>query len=240
MDAHEVNRVRAKLALYVADVFASVPRKDQRAKGDCYLQGLMLLLTARQEASGLVRIRQKDLAKRLDISQAAVSRAIGQLKDKGILDGRHRQGTVLIRPLLAAYESLAHMINHLQDPTTFVWPLNHPTGEIRPPRTSGGRLHFAGRCPARPGGPTVVRSAAYGALTQHAEVRVGDTVFATGAVGAAGTLAGPHCASAGRQEGHREHPFSGQGRAAAGRTGLRRGRGAGSPADRRATGPPRQ
>lgn len=42
MDAHEVNRVRAKLALYVTDVFASVPRKDQRAKGDCYLRGLML------------------------------------------------------------------------------------------------------------------------------------------------------------------------------------------------------
>lgn len=42
MDAHEVNRVRAKLTLYVADVFASAPRKDQRAKGDCYLWGLML------------------------------------------------------------------------------------------------------------------------------------------------------------------------------------------------------
>ncbi|MEV8563806.1 IS701 family transposase, partial [Streptomyces sp. NPDC051917] len=42
MDAHEVNRVRATLALFVADVFASVPRKDQRAKGDCYLRGLML------------------------------------------------------------------------------------------------------------------------------------------------------------------------------------------------------
>ncbi|WP_405803592.1 IS701 family transposase [Streptomyces sp. NBC_00210] len=42
MDAHQVNRVRAKLALFVADVFASVPRKDQRAKGDCYLRGLML------------------------------------------------------------------------------------------------------------------------------------------------------------------------------------------------------
>ncbi|WP_251983354.1 transposase, partial [Streptomyces rapamycinicus] len=42
MDTHEVNRVRAKLALYVADVFASVPRKDQRAKGDCCLRGLML------------------------------------------------------------------------------------------------------------------------------------------------------------------------------------------------------
>ncbi|WP_210590906.1 IS701 family transposase [Streptomyces sp. GESEQ-35] len=42
MDAHEVNRVRAVLALFVADVFASVPRKDQRAKGDCCLRGLML------------------------------------------------------------------------------------------------------------------------------------------------------------------------------------------------------
>ncbi|MFF1725803.1 IS701 family transposase [Streptomyces sviceus] len=42
MDAHEVNRARAMLALFVADVFASVPRKDQRAKGDCYLRGLML------------------------------------------------------------------------------------------------------------------------------------------------------------------------------------------------------
>ncbi|MEU3991614.1 IS701 family transposase [Streptomyces platensis] len=42
MDALEVNRFRAKLALFVEDVFASVPRKDQRAKGDCYLRGLML------------------------------------------------------------------------------------------------------------------------------------------------------------------------------------------------------
>jgi SRSO17 transposase len=42
VDAHEVNRVRAKLALFVADVFSSVPRKDQRAKGDGYLRGLMM------------------------------------------------------------------------------------------------------------------------------------------------------------------------------------------------------
>ncbi|MEU8727751.1 IS701 family transposase, partial [Streptomyces antimycoticus] len=42
MDAHEVNRVRASLVLFVADVFASIPRKDQRAKGDCYVRGLML------------------------------------------------------------------------------------------------------------------------------------------------------------------------------------------------------
>ncbi|MFD9636775.1 transposase, partial [Streptomyces violascens] len=42
MDALEVLRVQAKLEYFVADVFASVPRKDQRAKGDCYLRGLML------------------------------------------------------------------------------------------------------------------------------------------------------------------------------------------------------
>lgn len=36
-----MNRVRAKSALYVADVFASVPREDQWAKGDRYLRGLM-------------------------------------------------------------------------------------------------------------------------------------------------------------------------------------------------------
>jgi hypothetical protein len=29
------------LVLFVADVFASVPRKDQRAKGECYLRGLI-------------------------------------------------------------------------------------------------------------------------------------------------------------------------------------------------------
>ncbi|ARX84726.1 IS4 family transposase [Streptomyces alboflavus] len=35
-------RVRAELELFVADVFASVPRKDQRGWGACYLRGLML------------------------------------------------------------------------------------------------------------------------------------------------------------------------------------------------------
>jgi SRSO17 transposase len=42
VDAHEVNRARAKSTLFRADVFASVPREDQRAKGDCYLRGLMV------------------------------------------------------------------------------------------------------------------------------------------------------------------------------------------------------
>ncbi len=38
----QVDGLRAELAGFVADVFASVPRRDQRAKGDCYLRGLML------------------------------------------------------------------------------------------------------------------------------------------------------------------------------------------------------
>ncbi|MFI1106335.1 IS701 family transposase [Streptomyces melanogenes] len=42
MDAFEVNRLRAELGLFVADVFASVQRKDQQAWGECYLRGLML------------------------------------------------------------------------------------------------------------------------------------------------------------------------------------------------------
>lgn len=42
MDMRQVEDLRAELAEFVADVFASVPRRDQRAKGDCYLRGLML------------------------------------------------------------------------------------------------------------------------------------------------------------------------------------------------------
>ncbi len=38
----QVNGLRAELAEFVADVFATVPRRDQRSKGDCYLRGLML------------------------------------------------------------------------------------------------------------------------------------------------------------------------------------------------------
>ncbi|CAL9669681.1 hypothetical protein SUDANB176_07403 [Streptomyces sp. enrichment culture] len=37
-----MNGVRAMSGLYVADVFASVPRKEQRAKGDRHLRGLVL------------------------------------------------------------------------------------------------------------------------------------------------------------------------------------------------------
>ncbi|MGW0423842.1 transposase [Streptomyces sp. NPDC003015] len=37
-----MDRLRAALGLFAEDVFASVPRKDQCAKGECYLRGLIL------------------------------------------------------------------------------------------------------------------------------------------------------------------------------------------------------
>lgn len=97
------------------------------------------VLSARQAPGGVARIRQQDIAERLGLTQPAVSRAIGELRDKGIISERQRKGTVLIHPLLAGYESLTHMINHLKDPGTFVWPLNFPTGDIRPPRARDAR-----------------------------------------------------------------------------------------------------
>lgn len=42
MRADEIERVRAELGEFVGEVFASLTRKDQRAKGGLYLQGLML------------------------------------------------------------------------------------------------------------------------------------------------------------------------------------------------------
>lgn len=42
MDMQQVEGMRAKLAEFVADLFASVPRRDQRVQGDCCLRGLML------------------------------------------------------------------------------------------------------------------------------------------------------------------------------------------------------
>ncbi|MGW2181231.1 helix-turn-helix domain-containing protein [Streptomyces sp. NPDC001732] len=84
------------------------------------------VLQARQEPGGLVRIAQKDLAKRLGITVPSVSRAIGELKDRGLVHPRTVHGRVQIHPLFAAYESAAHMVNHLQDPDTHLWPLNFP------------------------------------------------------------------------------------------------------------------
>ena len=42
MLAAEVDEVRGRLDAFVGEVFASLTRKDQRAKGGLYLQGLML------------------------------------------------------------------------------------------------------------------------------------------------------------------------------------------------------
>ncbi|MDQ0843159.1 IS701 family transposase [Streptomyces sp. V1I6] len=42
MELGEIEQLRGELGEFVAEVFASVRRRDQRAKGDCYLRGLML------------------------------------------------------------------------------------------------------------------------------------------------------------------------------------------------------
>jgi SRSO17 transposase len=42
VDLGEIEQLRVELAEFVAEVFASVPRRDTRAWGDCYLRGLML------------------------------------------------------------------------------------------------------------------------------------------------------------------------------------------------------
>ncbi|MFJ1616156.1 IS701 family transposase [Streptomyces sp. NPDC088251] len=42
MDLGEIEQLRDEVAGFVAEVFASVSRRDRRAKGDCYLRGLML------------------------------------------------------------------------------------------------------------------------------------------------------------------------------------------------------
>jgi hypothetical protein len=38
----ELAAIRGRLEGFAADVFQSLPRKDQRARGQCYLRGLML------------------------------------------------------------------------------------------------------------------------------------------------------------------------------------------------------
>jgi len=35
---------------------------------------------------------------------------------------------------------LTHIVNHLQAADTFGWPLNFPTGDIRPPRARDARV----------------------------------------------------------------------------------------------------
>ncbi|WP_373432654.1 helix-turn-helix domain-containing protein [Streptomyces sp. CBG9] len=49
------------------------------------------MLTSRQEPGGLVKIRQQELAERLGLTQSVVSRAISQLRDKGIISERQRR-----------------------------------------------------------------------------------------------------------------------------------------------------
>ncbi|GHA47776.1 hypothetical protein GCM10010329_82750 [Streptomyces spiroverticillatus] len=92
------------------------------------------VLQGRQEPRGHVRITQNELATRLNTTQSAISRAMSELRDTGLIHARTRHGQILIHPLYAGYESLAHMVNHIQDPDTHLWPLAFPASDIRPPR----------------------------------------------------------------------------------------------------------
>ena len=58
MRMRQVEDLRDELAEFVADVFVSVPRRDQRAKGDCYLRGLML--DGRRKSIGAMAGRMPD------------------------------------------------------------------------------------------------------------------------------------------------------------------------------------
>jgi DDE superfamily endonuclease len=42
LTASELARIRGRLEAFADDIFASLPRADQRARGQCYLHGLML------------------------------------------------------------------------------------------------------------------------------------------------------------------------------------------------------
>jgi len=42
LTAAELTRIRGRLEAFAEDVFASLPRADQRARGECYLRGLLL------------------------------------------------------------------------------------------------------------------------------------------------------------------------------------------------------
>lgn len=99
------------------------------------------IMSARQEPGGLVRVKQEEVALRLNISQGSVSKAIGKLKDAGLLAPRSKQGQYQIHPLFAGYSSREHMLQVLADPDTVVWELTFPADDIRPsrdPRTGTG------------------------------------------------------------------------------------------------------
>lgn len=107
------------------------------------------IMSARQEPGGLVRVKQEEVAVRLNISQGSVSKAIGRLKDAGLLAPRSKQGQYQIHPLFAGYSSREHMLTVLADPDTEVWELAFPADDIRPARDPRAGTAFD---PDDPGG----------------------------------------------------------------------------------------
>ncbi|MFB6630019.1 helix-turn-helix domain-containing protein [Streptomyces sp. NPDC056362] len=90
------------------------------------------ILQSRQQFAGTVQLRQKDIAERLELTESTVSRALDELKERGLVHPQGaKRGIILINPLFAAYESDAHMRNHLADPDTYIWPVTFPERTIR-------------------------------------------------------------------------------------------------------------
>lgn len=90
------------------------------------------ILQSRQEYTGTVRLRQKDIAERLGVTESTVSRALDELKERGLVHPQGvKRGVILINPTFAAYESIAHMVNYLENPETYVWPVTFPTKTLR-------------------------------------------------------------------------------------------------------------
>lgn len=77
MDGHQVEDVHAELSAFAANVFSSVLRRDQRAKGDCYLRGLMLdgrrktIQAMARQARGRQRTEPAAVREPVDLGPAA-------------------------------------------------------------------------------------------------------------------------------------------------------------------------
>lgn len=101
------------------------------------------ILQSRQEYGGHARLRQRDIASRLGLTESTVSRALDELKERGLVHPQgSKKGVIVIHPLFAKYESAAHLANTLADPDTYVWPVRFPDRTLRrrasDPRTGSG------------------------------------------------------------------------------------------------------
>lgn len=90
------------------------------------------ILQSRQEYGGHTKLRQRDIAARLSLTESTVSRALDELKERGLVHPQgSKRGVIVIHPLFAKYESAAHLTNALADPDLYVWPVHFPDRTLR-------------------------------------------------------------------------------------------------------------